>query len=182
MGEGRGSSATTRLDIGCGARKVPGAVGLDVVCTAVTDVVCDLGRPPWPFKDNTFDEIFAYNIMEHLADTVGTMEEIHRIGRPDAALHIKTPHYAALESWEDPTHVHHFALESFDYFCGSPRHVRHYTRCAFRMLEKKLHFGGHPLALIGRLLYALSPRDYEKRWAFILRPSTLEVRMAVIKP
>lgn len=170
-----------RLDIGCGNKKVPGAVGLDVLGATDADVVCDLNRLPWPFGDDIFEEVFASNIMEHLPNTVATMEEIHRISRSGALVHIRTPHFAALESWEDPTHVHHFALESFDYFCGSARHVRYYARCQFRLVERRLHFGGHPLAWVGRLLYTMSPRGYEKRWSFIFRPSSLEVHLAVLK-
>lgn len=170
-----------KLDIGCGDKKVEGAIGVDSLGATAADVICDLTRFPWPFDDDSFDELFAYNIMEHLPDTVRTMEEIHRIGRPDAVVHIKTPHHASLESWEDPTHVHHFALESFDYFCQGTRHVRYYSAREFEAIERKLHFGGHPLAWIGRLLYALSPRGYEKRWSFIFRPSTLEVRLKIVK-
>lgn len=175
------SAVGSKLDIGCGHRKHAGAIGLDVVGSTQADVVCDLNRPPWPFDDDTFDDVFAYNILEHLPNTVATMAEIHRICRNDARVHIETPHHAALESWEDPTHVHHFSLDSFDYFCGGGRHVGHYTRALFRVIRKELHFGGHPLAWIGRLLYFLSPRGYEKRWSFVFRPSRLEVHLAVVK-
>jgi SAM-dependent methyltransferase len=169
-----------RLDIGCGVHKTPGAVGLDWAGNTDADILCDLTKFPWPLKDGSFDEIFAYNFMEHLPNIVATMEEIHRVGRPGAVLHIKTGHFAALESWEDPTHYHHFGYESFDYFCRSC-HASHYTPCEFRILGKKLHFGGHPMSLIGRFLHWRSPRKYDKRWAFIFRPSTLEVNLAVVK-
>jgi SAM-dependent methyltransferase len=170
------------LDVGCGKDKVPGAIGLDWIGDTDADVICNLTKFPWPFAAATFDEVFAYNVMEHLPDVVGTMNEIHRIARPGGLVHIKTPHYAGLESWEDPTHVHHFAYESFDYFCKSPKHVQHYAKCEFRIVSKKLHFGGHPMSNIGRFLHWLSPRKYDKRWSFIFRPSTLEVHLAVVKP
>src|SRR5450755_2048040 len=127
-------------------------------------------------------EIFAYNVMEHLPNVVATMEEIHRIGRDDALVHIKTPHFAGLESWEDPTHVHHLSLESFDYFSKGSRHVGHYSKSEFRVVEKKLHFGGNPMSQTGRLLCWLSPRKYEKRWAFIFRPIGMEIHLAIVKP
>jgi SAM-dependent methyltransferase len=169
------------LDVGCGTHKVPGAVGLDWIGATQADVVCDLTKFPWPLDDDSFDEIFAYNVMEHLPNVVATMEEIHRVGRNGALVHIKTPHYAGLESWEDPTHVHHFAFESFDYFCDNQRHVGHYSPRKFRMVNKRLHFGGHPMSLMGRMLFALSPRKYDKRWSFVFRPSGLEVTLAVVK-
>jgi SAM-dependent methyltransferase len=170
------------LDIGCGKHKVAGATGLDWIGATDADVFCDLTKFPWPLEANSFDEIFAYNVMEHLPNAVATMEEIHRVGRDGALVHIKTPHFAGLESWEDPTHVHHFSLESFDYFCKGSRHVGHYSKCEFRVVGKKLHFGGNPMSQIGRFLCWLSPRKYEKRWAFIFRPSGMEIHLAIVKP
>jgi SAM-dependent methyltransferase len=171
------------LDIGCGDKKVEGAIGIDVVGSTAADVVCDLTVFPWPLEGDRFDEVFANNVIEHLPDVVKTMEEIHRVCRQGAVVHIKTPHFAALESWEDPTHLHHFAFESFDYFAGGGRrrHVRHYTEKRFRVLRKRLHFGGHPFSWIGRVLFAISPRGYEKRWCFWFRPSTLEIDLTVEK-
>jgi SAM-dependent methyltransferase len=170
-----------KLDIGCGQHKVPGALGLDHIHSTQADVVCDLTQFPWPLPADTFEEIFAYNILEHLPDTVATMNEIHRLARPGAQLHIRTPHFSSLESWEDPTHLHHFALESFDYFCRDTRHVVHYTENHFAVTAKKLHFSGHPFGLAGRLLCALSPRKYERRWSFLFRPGGMDIHLRVIK-
>lgn len=175
------SESVQKLDIGCGRSKVPGAVGLDCVEDTEADIVCDLAKTPWPVEPNSFDEIHAYNIVEHLPNLPAIMEEIHRVGRHGATVKIRTPHFASLASWEDPTHLNHFSLESFEYFCNSTRHVQHYTRCRFKMERMKLHFGGHPLSLLGRFIFWLSPRQYEKYWAFILRPSTLEIEMRVMK-
>jgi hypothetical protein len=38
------------------------------------------------------------------------------------------------------------------------------------------------MSQIGRLLHWLSPRKYEKRWAFIFRPSGMEIHLAIVKP
>jgi SAM-dependent methyltransferase len=170
------------LDIGCGTRKLPGAIGIDWIGATAADVVHDLRQFPWPFPDASFDEMYADNVLEHLPDVVRTMEEIHRLGRPGALLHIITPHYASQASWRDPTHMHHFSWESFDYFCADDRPVHHYTRCTFCLVAKKLHFGGHPLSHVGRLLHWLNPAKYESRWSFIFRPSTLEFHFTVAKP
>jgi 2-polyprenyl-3-methyl-5-hydroxy-6-metoxy-1,4-benzoquinol methylase len=170
-----------KLDIGCGGHKVAGAIGLDWIGATQADVICDLRQFPWPLQESSFDEIYAYNVLEHLSDTVATMEEIHRVGREGALVHIRTPHFASLESWEDPTHVHHFSLESFDYFCDGTRHVGHYSPKRFRVVAKKLHFGGHPISIMGRMLCAMNPRKYEKRWAFMFRPGGMEITLAVVK-
>ena len=170
-----------KLDIGCGRKKVPGALGLDSVPETDADIVHDLVKTPWPVQADWFDEIYADNVLEHLPNLPALMTEIHRVARHGAILYIRTPHFASLSSWEDPTHVHHFSLDSFDYFCRSTRHVAHYARCRFEVVAKRLHFGGFPLAQLGRLVCAASTRHYEKYWAFALRPSTLEIHLRVVK-
>jgi len=51
------------LELGCGANKTPGAVGVDRVAGPGVDVVHDLSRLPWPFPDNTFDEVRLSHIL-----------------------------------------------------------------------------------------------------------------------
>ena len=45
------------LDLGCGRNKVPGAIGLDLFPVPGVDVVHDLEAFPYPFENNSFDEI-----------------------------------------------------------------------------------------------------------------------------
>ena len=54
------------LDLGCGNRKKPGAIGVDINPNAQADIIHDLNKFPYPFEDSTFDEIYADNTIEHL--------------------------------------------------------------------------------------------------------------------
>ena len=75
------------LDIGCGNKKRPGSIGLDINPSTSADVVHDLNVFPYPFADSSFDEIHADNVIEHLDDVIAVMEEIHRLARPGALEH-----------------------------------------------------------------------------------------------
>ena len=44
----------------------PTLTTLDIEPSHKTDVVWDLNVCPWPFEDNSFDEIHGYEILEHL--------------------------------------------------------------------------------------------------------------------
>jgi hypothetical protein len=46
------------------------------------------------------------------------MEELHRISKPNGVIEIWTPHFSHPNSFNDPTHKHHFTLGTFDYFTG----------------------------------------------------------------
>jgi hypothetical protein len=65
----------TILDIGCGNRKISGAIGLDRNPRSQADVIHDLDVFPYPFEDDHFEQI-------NRVDVLRTLEEIHRIGRP----------------------------------------------------------------------------------------------------
>jgi len=104
------------LDLGCGQRKLPGAVGMDRVPGEGVDVVHDLNEFPYPFEDSSFDEIHLTDVIEHVGEIRCVMEEIHRIGRPGASVYIATPHFSSEGSYRDPAHRWHLSVHSFDYF------------------------------------------------------------------
>src|SRR5260370_463809 len=82
------------LDVGCGIRKQPGAIGIDRNPASHPDVLVDLEQFPYPFADNSFDRITAIHVIEHLGDVIRAMEEFHRLLRPGGTLRIETPHYS----------------------------------------------------------------------------------------
>ena len=106
----------TVLDLGCGLRKRPGSIGIDVNPRSQADVIHDLNRFPYPFAQNNFDEIYCDNVIEHLDDVVKVMEELHRIAKPSALVTIIVPFFPNRYANTDPTHKHFFGLHSFDYF------------------------------------------------------------------
>ena len=50
-------------------------MGIDVNPRSNADVLCDLNQYPYPFKDSSFDQVYADNVIEHLTDVVRTVEE-----------------------------------------------------------------------------------------------------------
>jgi len=103
-----------KLNLGCGLDIRKGWVNLDAIKTKGVDVIHNLNKYPYPFKDDTFDEIFASHIIEHLPDTVSFIKEIWRISKPNAKIIIKTDHYSGGSlGWGDPEH-----LEKFFYLNG----------------------------------------------------------------
>ena len=46
-----------KIDFGCGKNKKSGFIGVDILKLEGVDIVDDLSITPYPFKDNTADEI-----------------------------------------------------------------------------------------------------------------------------
>ena len=104
------------LDLGCGNTKRPGAVGVDFNDRTAADIVHNLNSFPYPFEDASFDEIYLDNVLEHLDDVMGVMEEVHRICKPGGVVKVIVPYFRSLWAFMDPTHKHFFTVNSFAYF------------------------------------------------------------------
>ncbi len=111
------------LDLGCGNQKMEGAIGIDINPNTNADIIHDLNIFPYPFEESTFDEIYVDNVIEHLDNVVKVMEELHRISKPDGIIVIKVPYFRSRYAYIDPTHKHHFTVNSFSYF--DPNHIHH---------------------------------------------------------
>jgi SAM-dependent methyltransferase len=105
-----------RVDLGCGQRKEPGWVGVDMVEMDGVDVVHDLTVFPWPFEDNSVDEVRCSHYVEHTEDLIAFMNELYRIMKPGAQALIITPYYTSRRAFQDPTHKRFMSETSYLYF------------------------------------------------------------------
>jgi len=103
------------LDLGCGSNKRAGAIGLDCRLGKGVDVVCDLEHP-LPLADEVADEIHAHHVLEHVRNLILLMEEIYRVCRPGAIVHVSGPYYTSRGAFRDPTHVRFLTEDTFQYF------------------------------------------------------------------
>jgi hypothetical protein len=55
-----------RLDLGCGSTPKEGFDGVDISPNAKAKYVHDLNKMPWPFHDNSVDEVFSSHLLEHI--------------------------------------------------------------------------------------------------------------------
>ena len=124
------------LDVGCGVNKLPGSIGIDSNPRTRADVLCDLDRVPYPFRDDSFDRVQAVHVIEHVASVIATVEELHRLTVAGGTIYIVTPHYTDFSSFCDPTHRWHLNSFSFRYFGPDDAGYGYYSTA--RLREKKV--------------------------------------------
>src|SRR5262245_43537463 len=169
------------LNLGSGkSRSVQGALTVDRVAETLPDVVHDLDSFPWPFADDSFDEVHCIDVIEHLKDVVKAMEEIHRISSAGARVYLTTPHFSCANSYTDPTHIHHLGYFSFDYFTGENQ-WDFYTRARFRKVNSRLHFYGRYKNLHISWLANKAPAFYEEHLTWIFPAWYMSFQLEVIK-
>lgn len=71
--------------------------------------ILELPKAVIPYDDDTFDVVFADNVMEHVADPIVTFREIRRVLKPGGVFLAKTPnkwHYMPMIARCTPTAFH----------------------------------------------------------------------------
>ena len=121
------------LELGCGANPRPDAVHHDrTLHDQWVDVAHDLDELPWPWDDETWDEIWARDVFEHLrVDVADWLGECWRILRPAGELKMRLPAFDNPLSYRDPTHRRVFHRETFDYWDPERELWQHFGRYYF---------------------------------------------------
>ena len=168
------------LNLGCGRKLIKGAVNVDISGGVGADVVHDLANTPWPLPSDAFNEVHAYDVIEHLEDVVGAMQEIHRVCRAGARVLITVPHFSAANAFTDPTHRHQFSAFSFDYFSDG-HDLAFYSDARFKRRRAQIVF--YPTAA-NKVVHRLAnrfPLRYEQRWAWVFPAWFLSFELEAVK-
>lgn len=135
-----------KINLGCGDKKIEGYINVDKYDVFTPDVTHDLETFPWPFEDNSVDEIRAVHVLEHLGQNahefMKILGELHRICKPHAMIFIIVPHPYHYTFLGDPTHVRAVTAEQFTLFDekvypGSP--LRESSGLQFRVVDLLLY-------------------------------------------
>jgi SAM-dependent methyltransferase len=169
-----------KLLLGSGNKKQPDAVNVDIVASTGPDLCYNVNCMPWPLPSDRFEECSAYDVVEHLDDTVAIMEEIHRVCRDGAVVRITVPHFSCVNAFTDPTHRHYFSSSSFHYFTGE-HEFSFYTNHRFKRRSSRIVFAPTILNKIIHRLANRFPDEYERRWAWIFPAWFLYFELEVVK-
>jgi SAM-dependent methyltransferase len=138
QGIAQAARAPRVLDIGCGANKVPGAVGMDINPRTAADVIHDLDVLPYPFENDEFDEVIGRHVIEHVRDPMAVMQELHRITRAGGIVRLVAPHWTNPDFATDLTHRNHLNSYSFRNLTEDRAVFSFYTEVRFRQREARV--------------------------------------------
>lgn len=81
-----------RIDLGCGAAKKEGTIGLDIQGGPGVDHVVDIEKQQWPFADETVSYVHSSHFLEHIQDPTLIFAEMSRVCADQANLELWTPY------------------------------------------------------------------------------------------
>ncbi len=106
-----------KLNLGCGKKKLAGYTNVDMF--GEPDLKLDLFRLPWPWEDNSIDEIACHHFLEHVPDFRSTWMEFHRVLKPGGKLWIRVPNWRCPQAPWPEQHRHQFSIYTFAYHINS---------------------------------------------------------------
>lgn len=119
------SERLLKLNLGCGSDHRKGFVNVDLTPACQPDVVFNLESGPWPWRDNSVEEVVFHHCLEHLGQTsaafLAIIQELYRVCADGALVRIVVPH---------PRH---------DFFIGDPTHVRPVTPWMLALFDRELN-------------------------------------------
>lgn len=105
-----------KLYIGCGRDQREDYVNLDLHAEVNPDVVHNIEEAPWPFQPNSFNEVMANHVLEHISpDAIPKVfAEAGRVLESGGVFRIAVPIGSA--AFTDPTHKNFWTYETPKYF------------------------------------------------------------------
>lgn len=185
------------LHVGSGKQFRPDWLNLDVDPRWGPDVLFDLSRPlpsgelavhskrfgPILLGPETFAEIVAQDVLEHVRDLVAAMTTLLGWLQVGGVFKIAVPYELSLGAWSDPTHVRAFNERSFEY----------YTNWAWYLGWRTHHFRlqrmdfvtseyGQTLAAEGKTLaeIARTPRAVDQLYVELVKQPMSDAARAMI--
>ena len=74
------------LDVGCGRKKYPGSIAIDMSPAGQADVLCDWTKT-LPFADSSFDQVRMVHIIEEVDDIFRMVGEDRKSTRLNSSHH-----------------------------------------------------------------------------------------------
>ncbi len=97
------------LDLGCGPRRLDGAVRCDLALEP-PGVRADAAR--LPFRSASFDFVVATAVLEHVPHPQRVVREIHRVLRPQGVLYVEVPFLEGFHA--DPDDYQRYTFRGLD--------------------------------------------------------------------
>lgn len=120
------------LELGCGegrgvellAPLAESYIGIDKIKSVIEDLEAKFPDyqfmsgvfPPFPFEDNSFDSIVTFQVIEHVKDDEGFIQEIHRVLKPGGMALITTPNIKMTLS-RNPWHEREYTGDELTSLC-----------------------------------------------------------------
>jgi hypothetical protein len=107
------------LNLGCGFKKYVGYLNVDKIDLVQPDIKVDLNVFPWPWEDNSVDNIILENILQYIDlredNFIKVIRELYRISKNGSSWYVTIPDNQNLQK-KDPDYLNEINYNTFYMF------------------------------------------------------------------
>jgi len=156
-----------KLNLGCGHNYRKGWTNIDLkldiygIKTKI-DIAHDLNIYPYPLKDDEYEFIRSWGLMQHIKDLNLHIKELTRVSKKGCILEIHVPYFLSYTTGKELT-INRFGLNCVQLF-GIFRH------CGWKLISKKLNVSYNLyLRWINKIVnYSESTQNFLERFPIII--------------
>lgn len=128
---------SVKVNFGASGFNKEGYINVDIRSSTNPDVVHDLDVFPYPFEDNSVDEVTLVHVLEHLNKPFEVMKELHRLLKPGGKLYIAVPHFS--RGFTHAEHEHGFDV-TFPYYFRNDLYPEQFYGVQFELVSMRLNW------------------------------------------
>ena len=131
-----------RLDFGGRATAAARALRVRARAAPGVAIVAECG-PHLPFRDSSIDELFVDRAIARRRDIAETLDELWRVSRPGALIHLRLPHASSIIAVSRDPHAQPLlTLDTFNYYDPRFSTAPAQSGTAFAIERARLHLAG----------------------------------------
>ncbi len=178
-----------KINLWCWRKIFEWYVNVDCIKWEWVDKVVDLDIYPWNFENNSVDEIYADNIIEHL-DYAKSTNEIQRILKIWWVAIIKVPYFS--NPWAFfADHTTFFNFDSYNKYCINMNPWMDLWEFYFELVERKITFIDeykkwfsklffNIFYILPKIAYKINPKIYIWFFSYIFPASEIHFKIKKI--
>lgn len=106
-----------KLHLGCGFKYLTDHINCDINTKVRADHYFNMETDVWPLNSNTFTDVKIFHVLEHLGDGyIHAIQELYRVCKHNAKVHIVVPHHLHETYFNDPTHKRPITVSGLELF------------------------------------------------------------------
>ena len=150
------------LNLGCGKRRIEGAINIDIDPDSLADVQMNAEHTPWIWNDYSINEIYMFHFLEHTKEPNKILAECFRVLVKGGILHITVPHSSCAGANGCLFHHRTFSYNS----------LKDFLKGRFETIHQRIVWLPHYEWLPIQWLIDLSPRFFERIWCYYVGGAT----------
>ena len=166
-----------KLNLGSGKDYKKGWINLDYNKKYNPEVIHNLNKFPYPFKEEEFDYVYCSHILEHVEDLFKALDEIERITKKGGIIQIRVPHFSNGNGYNDLTHRKFFGWFTF-------KHIEdgyYNQKFNFKIINQRFNFLAEEHKLMNKLFSwifnSLPKAFYERFLCWIIPVGEIEIKL-----